>query len=227
MRAMRWRSMLRWLERALFIAAALAFGRLYLDAVAFEYDRALAKLALYNVEWVADESPVTRETGMAPPAPTEAQGASTVAVALADAAALPLRQPTVHVPAKLVGELSIPRLNLSTVVLETDDPAGMRHGAGHLRGTPLPWQRGNSAIAGHRDSAFRLLGQARRGDEIRLVTPHGTLDYAVTRAFAVNPEDVWVLDGKAAALTLITCFPFRWVGTAPERWIVQADRLAP
>ena len=123
-----------------------------------------------------------------------------------------------------VGVLEIPRVNLSTLVYDVRDPAAMRHAAGHLRGTPLPWQPGNSAVAGHRDSAFRELRHVRPGDDIRLITPHGTFNYRVTRAFVVYPEEVSVLDTKAAALTLITCFPFRWVGTAPERWIVQAAR---
>lgn len=127
-------------------------------------------------------------------------------------------------PAGLIGMLEIPHLRVSTAIVEGDTWQALRRGAGHLPGTALPGQPGNVVLAGHRDTVFRRLGQVDRGDRLRLTTPAGTFDYRVSRVFRVAPHEVWVMDRDAAALTLITCYPFTWTGSAPERWIVQAER---
>ena len=89
----------------------------------------------------------------------------------------------------------------------------------------MPGDGGNVVLAGHRDTVFRRLGELQRGDRLRLTTARGVFDYRVARTMRVRPNDTWVLDRSAAALTLITCYPFDWIGAAPERWIVQAEPL--
>lgn len=125
-----------------------------------------------------------------------------------------------------LGRLEVPRLGLSVVVAEGDDEKTLAIAAGHLPDTPLPWQNGNSAVAGHRDTFFRPLQRIQVGDEIRFATRQGIFRYRVTRQTVVNPEDVWVLESSpSTALTLITCYPFDFVGPAPQRLIVHAERL--
>lgn len=125
-----------------------------------------------------------------------------------------------------IGRLEIPRIGLSAVVMDGDDERTLSVAVGHLPDTPLPWQEGNAALAGHRDTFFRPLRRIRTGDEIRLHTPHGTFRYRATRQVVVDPDELWVLDpSPVAALTLITCYPFDFVGPAPRRFVVQAERI--
>jgi len=127
----------------------------------------------------------------------------------------------------LVGMLDIPRLQLSTPVVEGDDDGTLQRAAGHLPDTPLPWQDGNSAIAAHRDGLFRPLKDVRVGDEIRFRTTSTEYRYRVTRTAIVGPSDLSVLKpDSTAALTLITCYPFRYIGSAPKRFVVHAERIA-
>ena len=126
-----------------------------------------------------------------------------------------------------IGRLEIPRIGLSVVVAEGDDDNTLKMAVGHLPDTPLPWQEGNTALAGHRDTFFRPLRRIQAGDEIRFATGHGTFRYRVVRHTVVEPDELWVLDASpAAALTLITCYPFDYVGPAPRRFIVHAERMA-
>ena len=126
-----------------------------------------------------------------------------------------------------IGRLEIPRIGVSVVVAEGDDEETLKVAVGHLPDTPLPWQEGNSAFAGHRDSFFRPLRRIQVGDHIHLATRHGTFRYRVTRHAIVDPDDLWVLEpSPIAALTLITCYPFDFVGSAPRRFIVHAARIA-
>jgi sortase A len=111
--------------------------------------------------------------------------------------------------------------------LEGDDERALRIAAGHLRSTPLPWQEGNSVVAAHRDTFFRPLQHVRTGDYLLLVTAHGTLEYQVSRLRVVAADDWWVVHAADDTdLMLITCYPFNFVGPAPRRFIVQAQRLA-
>ncbi len=125
-----------------------------------------------------------------------------------------------------IGRLEIPRVGLSTVVMEGDDEHTLKVAVGHLPDTPLPWEEGNSALAGHRDTFFRPLRRLQTGDEIRLVTPRGTFRYRASRRVVVEPDELWVLaPSRTAALTLITCYPFDFVGPAPRRFVVHAERI--
>jgi len=129
----------------------------------------------------------------------------------------------------LLGRVDVPRLKLSAAVAEGDDDSTLGKAVGHLPDTPLPWQSsGNVAFAAHRDGLFRPLKDIRIGDDIRVVTTRGEFAYRVTRTQIVGPNDVWVLAPTPnPTLTLITCYPFSFVGHAPQRFVVQAERLGP
>ena len=126
----------------------------------------------------------------------------------------------------LVGMLDVPRLHLSTPVIEGDDSRTLKRAVGHLPDTPMPWSAGNSAIAGHRDGLFRPLKDVKIGDEIRFRTTRQEYRYRVTKTSIVMPDDLSVLRPRpdSATLTLITCYPFYYVGAAPQRFVVHAAR---
>ncbi len=126
----------------------------------------------------------------------------------------------------VIGELSIPRLKLTAPVKVGDDENVLDASIGYLPDTPLPWTSGNSAFAAHRDRIFRPLKDIHAGDAIRLSTPHGELNYRVLKTMIVKPKDVWVLGPLPSVdLTLITCYPFYYVGSAPNRFVVQAEKV--
>jgi len=129
-----------------------------------------------------------------------------------------------------IANLSIPRVQLSAVVLNGSDSQTLRRGPAHLEHTALPGESGNVVIAGHRDSFFRPLRNVQMGDDIFLDTPNGRFHYRVTSIYVVNPHDLSVLEPThSATLTLITCYPFWVFGNASDRFIVRAagvDELA-
>ena len=119
--------------------------------------------------------------------------------------------------------MRIRRLGIEAPVLEGTDDWALNRGVGHIDDTAAPGDKGNSGIAGHRDGFFRALKDVATGDTIELETLHGTEHYSVERSWIVAPEDVSVLDPTPArALTLVTCYPFYFVGSAPQRFIVRA-----
>jgi sortase A len=123
----------------------------------------------------------------------------------------------------LIGRLEIPRLRVSVIVMEGEDDGTLARAVGHLRGTALPWESGNAVLAGHRDTFFRPLRNIRNGDEIRMTTARGTFNYRVTSTEIVEPDDLSVLAAMPdQSLTLVTCYPFAYVGHAPQRFIVHA-----
>ena len=127
-------------------------------------------------------------------------------------------------PDGVVGVLEIPRLGVSEVVAYGDTDETLDVAIGHLPDTPLPWIGGNSVVAAHRDTHFRPLRDVRTGDVIRLRTRRGVFEYVVKDRLIVDPDDVWVMaPSESPRLTLITCYPFNYVGSAPQRFIVQAD----
>lgn len=126
----------------------------------------------------------------------------------------------------VIGELSIPRLQISVMVFEGDDARVLKFGAGHIPGTALPQGSGNVGIAAHRDTYFRALQGLRSNDRIYLRTPGGTWRYSVTKTEIVSPSDVGVLArAPERDLTLVTCYPFYYVGSAPKRFIALARRV--
>lgn len=124
----------------------------------------------------------------------------------------------------LIGRLEIPRLGLKVIVMEGSDEITLRRAAGHIEGTALPGEPGNIGISGHRDTFFRPLQKIRLNDIIRLTTVSGDYSYRVISTSVVGPEDVSVLepDGNEI-LTLVTCYPFYFIGAAPNRFIVRAS----
>lgn len=129
-------------------------------------------------------------------------------------------------PDGLIGRIGIPRLDLSAVLLEGTSHKTLRRAVGHIAGTALPGQPGNVGIAGHRDTFFRPLRKVQENDIITLTTLGGEYRYRVVSIKVVSPDDVSVLnpDGNEI-LTLVTCYPFYYVGPAPERFIVRAARV--
>jgi sortase A len=126
----------------------------------------------------------------------------------------------------VVGEIEIPRLHLSVMVFEGDDAGILEQGAGHIPGTALPTASGNMGIAAHRDTYFRPLRTIHANDVIALKTQAGTSRYAVTETEIVPPSDIGVLaPASGRDLTLVTCYPFFYVGSAPKRFIVHARKI--
>ena len=118
----------------------------------------------------------------------------------------------------LFGRLEIPRLNMSVMVMEGDQDTVLRLGAGHVPGTPL-------AIAGHRDTFFRPLKDIKLYDTIRFTNEDGSTEYRVISTKIVGPKDTSAVDITSGdKLTLITCYPFYYIGPAPKRFIVEATK---
>lgn len=194
------RPLLRWSRNAFLVAGVLAMsycGFVLLDAKLYQANQ--ARLFQQELESVR-------------PTVASAVSISNLPVAPALGGAL--------------GRIEIARIGLAAMVMEGTDGRTLRRAAGHIRGTPLPGQRGNVAIAGHRDTFFRPLRYAQLDDEITLTTLVGSYHYLVDSTEVVLPEDTQVLDNSGdATLTLVTCYPFYFVGPAPERFIVRAHRI--
>ena len=191
--------MIRWLERVMFVGAVACATWVFVTWQDAAFFQLYARTELRQLV----ERTKAPETGRDAP---------------------PLSSAATH--DSVVGLLIIPRLALSIVAMEGDDTATLRVAAGHLPDTPLPWEDGNASFAGHRDTFFRTLGDVRAGDTIDIATTRGTFRYRVTRSLIVNPDDIWVLhphDGTA--LTLMTCYPFSYIGSAPQRFVIHAVRV--
>jgi sortase A len=140
-------------------------------------------------------------------------------------AKIPQVKPILH-GGDLLGRLDIPRLGVSVAVLQGTTSRVLRLGAGHIDATALSGEPGNSGIAGHRDTFFRGLKDIRNRDDIQLQTATGLLHYEVDWIRIVEPNDTTVLDSTTpdSTLTLVTCYPFYFVGPAPKRFIVHARK---
>jgi sortase A len=192
---------LRWLERLLLVFGLVCLGY---------YGYVSAESSLYQA-YETRELDAILASGP-PPAPDVTPKAS---------AAVASRR--VVKPGSAVGRIEIPRLGISAVVRAGSDARTLRLAVGHIPGTALPGDQGNVGLAAHRDTFFRRLGDIRADDEVRVITPEGTYTYRVQGTQVVNPSDVWVLDPTdAPMLTLVTCYPFTYVGSAPRRFIVRA-----
>jgi sortase A len=123
----------------------------------------------------------------------------------------------------VLGRIEVPRLKLRVAILEGTTPHTLRLGVGHIGGTALPGTAGSIGIAGHRDTYFRGLKDIHRSDEILLETPAGTSRYEVDWIRITDPADGGILAPTAnSGLTLVTCYPFHYIGAAPERYVVHA-----
>src|SRR5262249_45459911 len=190
---------LRWLERALVgIGAALALWSALTIAQTRFYSKLPPPLA---------RSAIARLPGEEPSHTAGSPGTARAGLRTGD----------------WVARLEVPRVDLGATVLEGSDDATLSRAAGHIEDTALPGTVGNAGIAAHRDTIFRPVRNLRVGDVMTVTTARGVYDYRVDRTMIVNPEDVYVLDPTAhATLTLVTCYPFTFIGHAPHRFIVKA-----
>jgi sortase A len=144
-----------------------------------------------------------------------------------------LSQPRVPQPAgpshhfqvgETMARLSIDRLDTHWIVLEGADKKELRLGPGHLVNTALPGSRGNCVIAGHRDTQFRILRNVEIGEKISLEIDGHTYTYRVIDKRVVAPTDNHALHPTPTpTLTLVTCYPFYYVGAAPKRFVIRAE----
>lgn len=125
----------------------------------------------------------------------------------------------------VLGRMEIPRIGVSVMVLQGTTSQTLRLGAGHIDGTALPGESGNIGIAGHRDTYFRPLKDIRANDEIQIQTATGITRYEVDWIQITAPSDGGIVfPSSESALTLVTCYPFHFIGAAPERFVVHAHR---
>jgi sortase A len=202
---------LRWLERVLLIAGAAAL----IWCAVIVGDRVLAQRnALRAMEIARAVDELTRSMTVSSKESSQQ---------------VPFDEPSRHVPATIgdaIASLSIPRLQLSAMVLHGSDAQTLQRGPGHLEHTALPGDTGNIVIAGHRDSFFRPLRHVQVGDDIFLETREGHFHYRVSSLRVVGPREVSVIAPTSEeTLTLITCYPFWVLGNAPDRFVVRAARV--
>jgi len=137
-----------------------------------------------------------------------------------------LSRPRILVEGDVIGEIQVPRLRLNAMVVQGDSPANLKRAVGHLTKSALPGEWGNVALAGHRDTFFRPLRDIRLGDEIRFKTRERSFEYRVESIEVVAPTEIRVLESSTGHdLTLLTCFPIRYVGPAPKRLVVRAREV--
>jgi LPXTG-site transpeptidase (sortase) family protein len=211
------KSTLRWVERALLIVAVLCLGSWVYSWVDSAYYQ-------YRENRILDES--LDKAQEAPPA-ARSSAAETDSLGNFQPRSAPQEPPRKPLAeGELVGRIEIPRLGISTIVLEGVGSKTLRRGVGHIPETAPPGAGGNVGLAAHRDSFFRGLKDIRKNDIIRLKTLDGTYQYRVEQTEIVTPEDTQVLaDTGIPELTLVTCYPFYYVGSAPKRFIVHAQRV--
>jgi sortase A len=145
-----------------------------------------------------------------------------------DIPSVPVPPPASLQTGDLIGKIGIRRLGISAIIKEGVDGGTLSLAVGHIPSTALPGQTGNVGVAAHRDTLFRNLKDVKRDDEISLTTLDGEYLYRVVSFKVVNPTDVSVLKPSAGemTLTLVTCYPFYFVGHAPQRFIVRARQVA-
>jgi sortase A len=134
---------------------------------------------------------------------------------------------SISLPPGFVSKLEIPRLNASLFVVNAKSQRDFRRGPGFIVGSSSPGQKGNCIIAGHRDLHFRILKDVKVGDDIAIETEHGLFRYRVSSAEVVSRYDRDALRPEyAKQLTLVTCYPFYYIGPAPKRYVVKAYLLS-
>jgi sortase A len=198
--------LLRWSQRLLFLVGTIALGYVGFALLDAELFQASAKRSLENqIEMGKETNGVQNEVQHE--VQHEVQP-----------------RPAIK-PGDVLGRLDIPRLGLSVAVLQGTSSRMLRLGTGHIPGTPLPGEAGNSGIAGHRDTFFRGLKDIHKNDEIQFQTASGLSRYAVDWVKVVAPDDLSVLaPSSESELTLVTCYPFYFVGPAPTRFVVRAHK---
>ena len=208
-----YRTVLRYFFLVLAIGCLGLYGYVYLERVVYqtyesrEFDRTLERSAAALAASTGSITPVGR-----------------VERPTGESASSPRLTPSTA----LIGRLSIPRLHLSAMVREGVDRKTLQVAIGHIPATALPGQAGNVGVAGHRDTFFRGLRDMRPKDEILFSTLGGDFKYVVESLSIVGPDDVAVLAPSSEnVLTMVTCYPFSYIGTAPKRFVVRARQVSP
>lgn len=195
-----------WLERGLLLAGIACLG-----LVAVAWGEARWVQAVEGDRLAAARAAITARCG---PVATAAPGSPAPCA------------PPAPAEGDLLGRIDIARVGISAIILEGSGSGTLRHAVGHVPSTALPGEAGNAVLTGHRDSYFRGLRTIARGDRITITTPAAATEYLVEETAVVAPDAVEVLGPTAEpTLTLITCYPFRWVGPAPRRYVVRARRV--
>jgi sortase A len=196
----------RWFFLALAVGSLGYVAYSYLDAKLFQsYENWRLNRA---IESLGSPRVVAPQVVLASSPPREA--VATAAIALGDT----------------LGRIEIGRIGISVIIAEGTDSRTLRRAVGHIPGTAFPGERGNVAVSGHRDTFFRALKDIQQDDEVTLTTPTGSFRYRVESIKVVEPTDRAVLDDSGKSiLTLVTCYPFYYVGPAPQRFVVRAHRI--
>jgi LPXTG-site transpeptidase (sortase) family protein len=223
--------LLRWVEIALCVAGISLLGFVLGESLLrWDYqaqqERALERGPAVSVR--ADEQvmatapePVTVVVGRSEPVKE-----SPVERAEAPAPKIKKKRVTPAADPTAFGRIEIPRLGVAAIVKEGADEGTLARAVGLVRGSAHPGELGNMVLAGHRDTFFRPLRNIKVNDRIRMIVPPNTYEYEVQSLRVVAPEETSVLDSKGVEeLTLVTCFPFRFIGPAPDRFIVSATRV--
>ena len=186
------------------------YGYTYMERVVYQaYESRLFDRAAGSRASVTGSNPETTPTG---------------SVVQAARKSMPAPEPAF--PISVIGRLSVPRLRFSAMVREGVDRRTLRVAVGHIPSTALPGQAGNVGLAGHRDTFFRGLKDLRPRDEIQFSTPRGNFKYRVESLTVVDPENVEVLaPSHENVLTMVTCYPFAYIGSAPKRFVVRAKQV--
>ncbi|MBZ5748981.1 MULTISPECIES: class D sortase [Metabacillus] len=123
-----------------------------------------------------------------------------------------------------VGILQIPKLNADLPIVEGTDPDDLEKGVGHYKGSYYPTENGQIVLSGHRDTVFRRAGELEIGDSLEIALPYGNFEYEITETKIVEPDDLSIitLQNEKEELILTTCYPFSYVGNAPQRYIIYA-----
>jgi sortase A len=201
-------SILRWI-RVLF----LALGATMLGFVGYSFLDVTVFQAYQN--WRLDRALTNLRSG---------PGTTGTTPALISSAAAAVRAPAT--PGTALGRIQISRIDVSVIIVEGTDEVSLRRAVGHISGTALPGEQGNVGLAGHRDTFFRSLRKIRQKDDITLTTVNGVYHYQVDSMKVAAPTDGDVLiDSGGSVLTLVTCYPFYFVGSAPNRFIVRAHLI--
>jgi sortase A len=219
-------AMLRW---ALFLCGVVCIGfygysltneHIYQAYENWAFDQQIAGRTVTFTDWLRERTPLGGY--MTPPNSNRASVAKP-----AEPLQTPMQRPLAE--GAVVGKVLIPRLHVSAIVLQGVEAETLARAAGHIPSTAMPGQTGNFAIAAHRDTLFRPLRFIQKDDDVTFESATGSYTYQVVSTQIVLPTDVAVLrppPGGDKWLTLITCYPFYYVGSAPKRFIVQAKLIS-
>jgi sortase A len=204
------RPRLRWLQRGFLVLGLLLVGlwsKSYFESRGFQSAESMKlEAALREAESGSDAPAFSNASFIGPPA----------------------SDPPKHAMEQkgVLGRIEIPRLHITAIVAEGVDMKTLSRAVGHVTSTALPGSPGNCALAGHRDTFLRGLGEVRANEVIRIVTLEGTYTYRLEWSAVVEPKRVDLLNPTASrSLTLITCYPFAFVGHAPQRFVVRARQV--